>query len=148
MASPLPEQTLSLIIVRPEERPWGLLVHALGWIPVWGFVLNSLLWLYFKNRSREMIFHIQQAIQFQIFILLAMLVWIVGSIFAGIVENLSLTVGNFFQTLNTFILVCVLTVSALVAFWGGAMVYSGKAFLYPVFGRRVLEGSRKKISEG
>ena len=138
----------SLAIVRSEERPWGFLVHALGWIPVWGFVLNSLLWLYFKNRSREMIFHVQQAIQFQIYVLVPVLVWIICSIFIVLIGNISQELSELLQTLNNFLLIAVLTCCACLGVAGGALVYAGKPFLYPVFGRRVLEGSIRKIMEG
>ncbi len=137
----------SLVVVRPEERPWGFLVHALGWIPVWGFVFNAAIWLYFKNRSREMVFHVQQAIQFQIVILIPVLTWIICSIFTAIIGNLSEPLGGLLQTINTFFLSVALTAGGFLAVFGGAMVYSGKGFLYPVIGRRVLEGSLRKYTE-
>ena len=137
----------SLIIVRPDERPWGLLVHAIGWIPVWGFVFNAAIWLYFKNRSREMIFHVQQAIQYQIVVLIPVLTWIVCSILTAIVANLSESLGTLLQSINTFLLSAVLTVLGCLALYGAGMVYIGKPFLYPVIGRRVLEGSTRKSTE-
>lgn len=137
-----------LALVRPEERPWGFMVHAFGWIPVWGFVLNCVFWLFFKNRSRQMVFHIQQAIQYHIYLLLPLLAWIVCSIFLNILGNLNAGLGAFLQAVNNFLLTTVLTVFAGLAIWGGGLVYAGRPFLYPLFGRRVLEGSIRKISEG
>ncbi len=137
----------SLVVVRSEDRPWGFLVHALGWVPIWGFVFNSAIWLYYKNRSREMVFHVQQAIQYQIIVLMPVIAWIVCSILTNIIGILSPTLGEVLQVLNTFLLSVAITVLAAVAIYGGAMVYAGRAFLYPVVGRRVLEGSIRKFSE-
>lgn len=136
-----------LVIVRPEDRPWGLLVHSLGWIPVWGFVFNSAIWLYYKNRSREMVFHVQQAIQYQILVLIPVITWILCSILTRIIQVLSPGIGEALQTLNTLFLSLAITLLAVVAIYGGGMVYAGRPFLYPVIGRRVLEGSIRKFTE-
>ncbi len=137
----------SLVVVRSEDRPWGFLVHALGWVPIWGFVFNAAVWLYYKNRSREMVFHVQQAVQYQIIVLMPVIAWIVCSILTNIIGILSPTLGGVLQVLNTFLLNLAITVLAAVALYGGALVYAGKPFLYPVLGRRVLEGSIRKFSE-
>ncbi len=137
----------SLVVVRSEDRPWGFLVHALGWVPIWGFVFNAAVWLYYKNRSREMVFHVQQAVQYQIIVLMPVIAWIVCSILTNIIGILSPTLGGVLQVLNTFLLSLAITVLAAVALYGGALVYAGKPFLYPVLGRRVLEGSIRKFSE-
>ncbi|CAN5366995.1 hypothetical protein BH09SUM1_BH09SUM1_19780 [soil metagenome] len=145
-ARPIPYNE-DLVVVRPEERPWGFFVHAVGWIPIWGFVFNAAVWLYFKNRSREMIFHVQQSIQFQIFILIPILAWSVASIFTSVLSNVALKLSEVLQTANTFLLFSFLTACAAAGIAGGAMVYIGKPFLYPVFGKRVLEGSIRKFRE-
>lgn len=137
----------SLIVLRPEDRVWGFFLHLLGWIPVWGFVLCAAVWLLFKNRSREMIFHVQQTIQFQIVVLVPMVVWIVASLLIALIGTLSPGFGNFLAVLNNFILSAVLTACAGVAVWGAVFVYLGKPFLYPFIGRRVLEGSISKLRE-
>jgi uncharacterized Tic20 family protein len=147
MLKPYREIDQSLLVVRPEERPWGFLVHALGWVPVWGFIFSTAVWLYFKNRSREMVFHVQQAIQFQIFILIPILAWIVLSIGARIVGSLNMEAGEVFNNVNLIFVTTCLTLSGLTGVIGGLLVYAGKGFLYPLFGRRVLEGTIKKLSE-
>lgn len=124
------------------------MVHFFGWIPVWGAVINCVLWLLFKSRSREMVFHIQQAIQCQIFVLLPMLAWILFWMIASIVGNLDAGVGNAFHAVNNFMLFAILSVFALVSMFGAGMVYIGRPFLYPLFGRRVLDGSLRKLQEG
>ncbi len=137
----------SLVAVRPEDRPWGLALHAIGWIPVWGFVFTAMVWLHFKNRSREMIFHVQQVIQYQIIVLIPLVVWVISSILISLIGTLSPSIGGVLQTINTFILSLVLTASACLAIYGGVRVYLGKSFLYPVIGHRVLEGSINKFTE-
>lgn len=147
MLSQFRDNDESLVVVRPDERPWGFLVHAIGWIPVWGFVFNAAIWLYFKNRSREMVFHVQQCIQYQIVVLIPVITWVICSILTQIIGNLSGPIGMLLQTINTFILSAVLTLLGCVALYGAGMVYVGKGFLYPVLGRRVLEGTIRKFTE-
>lgn len=137
----------TLVILREEERPWGFLLHALAWVPVWGFVVSMLLWVYYRHRSREMVFHIQQAIQLQITVLVPVLLWIVGSILTEVVKGVSPGMGAALATANDFVAVSLLTLMAAVAVVGGGLVYLGKGFLYPVIGRRVLEGTLRKYTE-
>ncbi|MCC6546298.1 DUF4870 domain-containing protein [Candidatus Sumerlaeota bacterium] len=137
----------SLLIVRPEDRLWGLALHALCWIPVWGFISCAIIWLCFKNRSREMIFQVQQAVQFQIVVLLPMVVWIFCGIVIRITSILSPWLGRILEVANNFLLSVVITGCAAVAVAGAAMVYLGRPFLYPVIGRRVLEASIRKFTE-
>ncbi len=137
----------SLIILRPEERPWGFLVHVLGWIPVWGFVINSAIWLYFRNRSRELVFHIQQAIQFHIVVLIPMLAYVISYILIGIVGKLMPGVEDVLDRINNFLIILALTLAGVQAVYGSIRVYMGKQFLYPVIGRKVLEGSVRKFVE-
>lgn len=138
----------SLVIVREDDRAWGFLVHALGWIPIWGFIFNATCWLYFKNRSREMVFHIQQAIQFHIVVLMPLLAWIFITVLTRLLHQLNADIAEVAQTTNSFFLSTALTVCGATAAIGGALVYSGRGFLYPVIGRRVLEGTIRKYTEG
>ncbi len=147
MASQTPHFDESIAIVRPEERPWGALIHALGWIPVWGFIINSSIWLYFKNRSRELVFHIQQAIQFQIYVLIPLITWILCSIMIRFIGALSPGLGETLQMVNTFLFILCTTIAGCIGLAGATMVYLGKGFFYPLIGRRVLEGSIKKYSQ-
>jgi hypothetical protein len=80
-------------------------------------------------------------------VLIPLLAWIVCSIVTQLISGLSLPIGDLLQTINTFLLSAVLTILGCVAIYGGGMVYIGKGFLYPVIGRRVLEGTIRKQSE-
>ncbi len=135
------------MVVRPEDRPWVFLVHALGWVPIWGFAFNAALWLYFRNRSRELVFHVQQAIQFHILVLGAMVLWAVCGLFTGIVGRLNIHLGEFLSATNDVLLSVCLTAAAFVAIVGGGLAYTGRPFLYPILGRRVLESSIRKYTE-
>lgn len=137
----------SLLVPRYEERPWGFLVHAMGAIPIWGFVFNAAVWLYFRHRSRELVFHVQQAVQFHIVILLPILLWNIIGVFASVISELHLPVATALQTFTTFLLIAFLSLAAAVALYGGLLVYIGRPFLYPGIGRKVLEGTLAKLSE-
>lgn len=137
----------SITVVRHEERPWGFLVHALGCVPIWGFVVNCAFWLHYRTRSREMVFHIQQAIQYHIFLLLPVLAWNLVGVCTGVVGQLSPGIAELIDVVTTFALIAFLTASTALALYGGAMVYAGRPFLYPGIGRRVLMGTLNKLME-
>ena len=137
----------SLVIVREEDRPWACLAHLLGWVPIWGFLLNLVIWLGFKNRSREVVFHVQQAVQYQIFSLIVVVLWVMVALLGGVLGRLSPATGELITVLNNFLLSLALTAMAGIGVVGGGLVYAGRPFVYPLFGRRVLEGSIRKIKE-
>lgn len=136
-----------LAVLRDEERPWGALVHGTSWIPVWGFFVAVLMYLLFRNRSREMVFHVQQALQFQIYVLLPVVLWIIFSIFINIFRTLSRQAGTLMADINDWWLTVVIALAAVISLVGASTVYLGRPFFYPLFGRRVWEGSIRKISE-
>lgn len=136
----------SLLVPRYEERPWGFLVHAVGAIPIWGFVFNAAVWLYFRHRSREMVFHVQQAVQFHIIILIPILLWNIIGVFTAVIAELSPSVALVLETFSTFLLVAFLSLAAAVALFGGLLVYMGRPFLYPIIGKKVLEGTLAKLT--
>lgn len=137
----------SLSVLRYEERPWGFLVHALGVVPIWGFIFMSCVWLYYRHRSREMVFHVQQAVQFHIFILLPVLGWVMSGIIASIVYQLSPMLAGLLETVALFLILTFLALMAAVALFGGVLTYMGRPFLYPVIGARVLSGTLAKLKE-
>ena len=137
----------SLVIVRPEERPWGFLAHAMGCIPIWGFVFNIGLWMFFRHRSREMIFHIQQVIQFHIILLLPIFAWNLLGVIGLVLAQLSPSLAAGLGVACNFLLICFLTLTTAVALIGGGLVYVGRPFFYPGIGRRVLAGSINKLME-
>jgi uncharacterized Tic20 family protein len=136
-----------LVAVRWEERPMAAVLHLLGWIPVWGFVVAALFWLFYRQRSRQLVFHVQQVVQLQILVLLPLLAWCVATIFARVLGLISVTAATGLQWALDFGASSALTVAAALAIWGAVEVYRGRPFLYPFFGRRVLEASIRKLTE-
>ncbi|MBI1292321.1 DUF4870 domain-containing protein [bacterium] len=136
-----------LTSVRWEERPWLAMLHALGWIPIWGFILGTLFWLFFRQRSRQAIFHIQQVIQFQILLLLPMLGWCVLTILARVLGGILPMLGSALQRGLDFSAIAVLTMAAVLGLWAACEVYMGRRWLYPLFGQRVLQASIRKLTE-
>ena len=136
-----------LIHVRWEERPWVAMLHLLGWIPIWGFLAATMYWLYYRQRSRQAVFHVQQVIQFQILLLLPILVWCVATILARVLGGILPQTGDTIsQALNVAGTLVIVAAGALGA-WAGGSVYLGRKWLYPLFGRRVLRASIRKMSE-
>jgi len=147
MLTRLAKSHSDLPVVRYEERPWGAAVHWMGWIPIWGFFFNSVIWLYFKNRSREIIFHVQQAVQLQIVALMPLIGWIIATIFIRLIGTLNEALGRWLQNVADVLLFAMLALIAVSAIYGGILVYIGKPFLYPIIGKKVLEASLRKMSE-
>jgi len=139
---------LSAAAVREDERGFAAAVHfPMGAIPLWGLVFLAGMWMFFKERSREIVFHIQQAMVFHMVQMAAWLCWIAISLLEKPIGFLSETVARLLETLNLFMLITFLTAYAAVCLWGCAATLVGKPFLYPVIGRRVLEGSLAKTLE-
>jgi len=137
----------SFVAVRPEERGFAASAHLMAAIPLWGLVFLGLLWIFFKERSREVVFHVQQAMIFQ-------MTFLAVAVFALTVYLIALPVGvlheglaNFISHINTFFLISVYTLFAGTCLVGVGMVMTGRVFLYPVIGRRILEGTQSKLEE-
>ncbi len=134
------------VSVREEERGFAAAAHLVGAIPLWGFVFLAVIWLWFKERSREIVFHVQQAMVFQ-------MVFLTLGFFALVVQLLNLPIGvlhqglaEFISRVNMFFLIACYTVYASICIWAAAATFLGKPFLYPVVGKKVLEGSLTKPS--
>src|SRR5690606_17009694 len=59
------ESPLDTALVRREERGFAATAHLFAAIPLWGLVFLAVLLVWFKERSREVVFHIIQAMVFQ-----------------------------------------------------------------------------------
>jgi uncharacterized Tic20 family protein len=137
----------NLLIPPWEERPIAALLHGLGWVPIWGFLVSAVVWLIWKQRSRQLVFHVQQTIQLQIFVLLGVIAWSVGTIISNVIGGLFPAIGEGLGTLVDFLAILALTVACLVALFAALEVYRGRPYLYPLFGRRVLDASFRKLNE-
>lgn len=132
------------IIVREEERGYAAAAHFIGAVPLWGFLGLAAVWIYFKERSREVVFHVQQAMMFQLLFLcvavfavaVALLIMPIGVLHEGVAE--------FLARMNLRFLVLSYAVYATTCVVGAVMTFLGRPFLYPLVGRRMLEGGTNK----
>lgn len=129
--------------MREDERLWASLAHLVAAIPLWGVVGDTAIWLYFKERSRDVVFHAQQAIFFQAGVLAIGLVWVLVGMLQKIISVISAGVGSLVATANNFFLIVFLILYACVCLFGAYKTWSGGTFLYPVIGARMAEGFRR-----
>lgn len=134
-----PDETIT--VVREEERGFAAAVHLVNILPLWGFIFLVGIWIYFKERSREVVFHVQQALAFQTAFLGVGVVWLFFSVLFKIVGRLSPGLGALLDRANTFFLVVIFTLYACTCLAGCVATYMGRPFLYPLVGRKVLEGN-------
>ncbi|MEQ8820165.1 MAG: DUF4870 domain-containing protein [Sumerlaeia bacterium] len=130
--------------VREEERGFAASVHLLNLIPFWGIFFAVGVWLYFKERSRPVVFHAQQAILFQSVFLAASFVWLLGEMLLKIVMVLNPDLALFLSKSNFILLIVCYGFYALLCVIGTFGTLMGRSFLYPLIGRRVLEGALSK----
>ncbi|MCB2155903.1 DUF4870 domain-containing protein [bacterium] len=134
------------VLVREEERGFAALIHLLNAVPLWGVVFITVIWIYFRERSRELIFHAQQAMVFHIVSLVILLVWLIIGMITLPVRVLSENVASVIETANLAVLIVCLSIYGVVCLAGVGLTLAGRPFLYPVLGRRVLRGSVRKTS--
>lgn len=125
---------------------FGALAHLATAIPIWGLVINIGMWVYFKERSRELLFHIQQAMVFQGVLLAILIPWVILQIVGNILSSLNERMGSVLLNLNGFMVSVLLAVYVAYCLWGALMTYVGRPFYYAVLGRRVFEGALRKTS--
>lgn len=133
--------------MRDDERIYAALCHFAVIIPFWGIVVAAGVWMYFKERSREVVFHAQQAIFFQICALAFFLLAIVAKIFEGIVHLINDSLAGAISSLNTFFIALGFVVYAAICLYGAYKTWSEGSFLYPIIGRRMAEGFRRQSDE-
>lgn len=135
------------VVVREDERGFAAACHLLAAVPLWGIVFLAGIWIYFKERSREVVFHVQQAMMFQMVLLAVGVFALVVQMIALPMNVLHSGLSNLITTLNTFFLITVYTAYVCVCLWGVVQTMMGRPFLYPLIGRRVLEGNLTKSQE-
>jgi uncharacterized Tic20 family protein len=133
--------------MRDDERKFAALAHALNSVPLWGVLGAGAVWLFFKERSREVVFHAQQAIFFHVAVLAFFVVFILIGIFGGIVSLISEGLGEVIKDANLLFLVLCLIAYAATCLYGAYRTLSGSEFLYPLIGPRMAEGYRRSTGE-
>lgn len=137
-----------LAIVREEERGFAAAAHLMTMVPLWGVVFLACLWLYFRESSREVVFHVQQALVYHMVMLSAFCVWLLVDLALMPVQVLSPWLAAGAKEANFALLSIVLGVYGLGCLVGCVQTYRGQPFLYPVIGRRVLRGAARKSMMG
>lgn len=138
----------SLAVVREEERGFAAAAHLMAIVPLWGVVFLAGLWLYFRESSREVVFHVQQALVYQMMMLAAFCVWLIVELALMPVRVLAPWLADRAGEVNLTLLGVVLALYAVGCLVGCVQTYRGQAFLYPVIGRRVLRGAARKSMMG
>lgn len=128
--------------MRDEERLPATLVHALAAIPLWGVVGDCVVWLLYKERSREVVFHAQQAILFQVCVLGLGLVSVVVALFGRVLSVISDDFSRSVLQTNLLLLKVGLVFYVCICLYGAFVTWTGRRFLYPVLGEKMAQGFR------
>ncbi len=142
------ENPLETALVRREERGFAATAHLFAAIPLWGLVFLAVLLVWFKERSREVVFHIIQAMVFQGLLLLPLIGYSLVELMARMLVVLSPAASSAVHLANNSLAIFAYILYACICFYGAFATYAGRPFVYPFIGRPVLEGARRKFSEG
>ncbi|MFH0795158.1 MAG: DUF4870 domain-containing protein [bacterium] len=126
-------------MLKQNEREASALIHVGIIIPGWGLLIAGLVWFYFKELSRRVVFQAQQAIFFQILLLLAGVVALLLGNLCKLVEVVSPTFGEMLAKFNFWLFAGVFGVYAAVCLFGVYKVLCGEEFRYPIVGKRLAE---------
>lgn len=123
--------------MRQEERTVAAIVHILTIPPLWGILFAGIIWLNFKERSREVVFHAQQAIFFQCIFLLVFLIYLVFSLFASLIRVLNQQIADILVKGNRLLLIACFLAYVTICIYGALRLIFGKEFYYPLIGRKL-----------
>lgn len=134
--------------LRPEERGFGAAIHfPLSIVPLWSFVFLLGAWVFYKERSREMVFQIQQALFYAAAQHVGILCWILFEVLLRPVSFISPGVAEFGSQANTSIVAIFLGLHAAGALAAAIILLLGRPLLYPLIGRRVMEGALSRLDQ-
>lgn len=122
-----------------EERGYVFLSHLLTAIPLWGILFNGVMWISFKEKSRQVVYHAQQGIFFQVLFLAAILVGLVAFLFTQVVGVINGPLAALLSLVNWIIIVLVCIVYEFICFMGMAAAVNGKEFDYPFVSQKLRE---------
>lgn len=133
-----------LVRLRDEERGFAAAAHLLGAVPMWGLVFLILMWIYFKERSRGVVFHVQQAAVFFSAQLAILLVYVGIGLVLKPIAIINEWLAGVLASINWLVLVVCFGAYIITCLYGTVKTFLGRPFFYPAIGRRVLEGSLLK----
>ena len=127
-----------------EERGYVFLSHLFTAIPLWGILFNGVMWISFKERSRQVVYHAQQGIFFQVIFLAAILVGLVAFLFTQVVGVINGPLAAVLSFINWIIIVMVWIVFEIICIIGMATAANGNEFHYPFVAQKLKEGRPKE----
>lgn len=132
-------------VVRPEERGFAATAHLITMIPFWGYLFLILLYLHFREKSREVVFHVQQAMAFMFVGLCVLLFYLFASLIIKLIKTLDPEVAVILFKINFGFLLAVYAIYCLVCLYAIVAVYLGRPFLYPLVGKKLLNGFKRSL---
>ncbi len=124
-----------------NERGYIMLTHFLNIIPLWGILVSGIIWMTFKEKSRRIVFHAQQAIFFQVIFLCVILVGLVAKLFISLIGVLNTFFSSLLNYANNVILILIFAAYILTCLYAAFKVHGGDEFLYPFAGKRLMEAT-------
>ncbi len=115
--------------MRADERGVAAASHLVNIVPFWGFILLLAIWLYFKERSRKVVFHVRQALVLQIGLLCFGVFALFFSILFRVVAVIHKDMGMFLSQANVLLAAAVYTVYALVCVWAAVTTLRGRSLM-------------------
>lgn len=123
--------------MKQEERTIAALTHLLIIVPLWGILFAGIIWLNFKERSREVVFHAQQAIFFQCILLLIFLIGAVFSLFSELIKVFNQKLAQIMIKGNIWLLIICFAIYAAICIYAALLIIFGKDFNYPYVGKKL-----------
>lgn len=134
------EEELEQILVRREERGFAAAAHLLATVPFWGVLFLFCLMLYFRQRSREVIFHIQQALGFATLLYVCFLIYLIIEVILKLFMKILELQEVDLSTYNTYLIISVFSIYSIICLVGMMSVFLNRSFLYPIVGKYFMEG--------
>jgi uncharacterized membrane protein len=121
-----------------EERAWSAVAHILAAVPLWGLVVDSAIWLYFKESNERVAFHALQAIFLQTVFLILFIVGVFFQLFYYLVKFIASGIGELLLQLNVYLFFIMLGALVAISLFGAwNVVFHNEDFTYPVIGSRL-----------
>ena len=127
--------------MKHEERSMAALAHLVVIIPLWGILVAGIIWLYFKEKSKAVVFHAQQAIFFQVILLIVIVVALVFRLFCSIIAVINRPLAAILNAGNIVLLVVCVVVYAAACLYAAWSVLEGRDFEYPFIGKQLRESA-------
>jgi uncharacterized Tic20 family protein len=125
--------------MKHEERSMAALAHLAAIIPLWGILFAGIIWLQFKEKSKHVVFHAQQAIFFQVILLIVIIVALVFRLFCSIIAVVNSSLASILNAGNLFLLIVCLILYGAACLYAAWSVLEGRAFEYPFIGKQLRE---------